>query len=217
MKTVYLVRHGEAEVNVSETFAAENSPLTARGREQAEALAERCTRLSVDVLVTSTMTRAQETAGAISEHSKHAVVSSDLFMERRRPDALFGKHRDDKEAKELYERWSEGFFKPDIRVEDGENFADLKKRTGEMLTFLEGRLESNILVVMHGFVLRVLIARIIFGETLTPEEFYRVARAFQTVNTGITKLEFDPSRERDTVYPRGAWAILAWNDHAHLG
>lgn len=217
MKTIYLVRHGEAEVNVSDSFAAESSPLTERGKEQAEALAERCARLPAEVLIASTMARAHETAEAISKRSKLPIVSSDLFVERTRPSALVGKRRDDPGAKELQEQWSEGFFKPDIRVKDGENFSDLKVRAEKMLMYLENCHESNILVVMHGFVLRVLIARVIFGETLTPEEFYRVARAFQTVNTGITKLEFDPSRERDTVYPRGAWAILAWNDHAHLG
>ena len=122
MKTVYFVRHGEAEVNVSETFGAEDTPLTEKGRKQARASAERCAHLSAEVMLVSTMERAKETASFVSGLIDIPIVSSDLFRERKRPSSLVGKHREESEANLLHERWAGSFFTEGTRVGDGENF-----------------------------------------------------------------------------------------------
>lgn len=217
MKTVYFVRHGEAEVNVSETFGAENSSLTEKGRDQARALAERCAKLPIDVLIASTMARAQETASFISERSGMPVVSSRLFEERKRPSWLIGKRRDDPVAEKFHEKWTATFFTKQKPVEDGDDFLSLKERAGKAILFLESRPEANILVVMHGFMLRMILARILFGDTLSTNEFYKVIRTFHPSNAGITVVDYDPSKERETVYPWGTWSVRIWNDQAHLG
>ena len=218
MKTVYFVRHGEAEVNVSETFGAEDSPLTEKGRTQAQAIAERCAQLPLETMVVSTMARAQETASIISNRIHLPITSSDLFKERRRPMSLVGKRHDDKQAEQLHGQWTDGFFSENLHVEDGENFSDLKERASKILSFLEAQPESHILVVMHGFIMRMIFAHIIFGETLSASEFYKLVRAVRSVeNAGITVALYDPSQERTKVYPRAKWSVQIWNDHAHLG
>ena len=84
MKTVYLVRHGESSANVGATkyFEGAESPLTEKGTEQARYIAERCTKLPIDLLVASTVKRAQQTASAISERINKPITSSELFVER---------------------------------------------------------------------------------------------------------------------------------------
>jgi len=218
VKTIYFVRHGEAEVNVSETFGAEDTPLTDKGREQARSLAERCSHLSAEVMLVSTMERAKETASYISRLVDTPVEFSDSIRERKRPSSLIGKHREEPEANRLHEQWTGSFFKEGIRVEDAENFQDLKERAKNILAYLEDRPEGRILIVMHGFMMRMLFAYIIFGETLTASEFYKFIRAVRSVeNTGLSVVLYDPEGERETVYPRGKWSIRIWNDHAHLG
>ncbi|MBI2613109.1 histidine phosphatase family protein [Candidatus Kaiserbacteria bacterium] len=217
MKTVYFVRHGEAEVNVSSTFGAEDTPLTDKGREQARSVAERCAKLPIDVIIASTMERAQETASIVSRRIELPTEAVELFEERHRPSVLYGKERDNVEANRIYLQWIDAFFTSGNRVEDGDNFLSLKERAGKALSYLQERPEANILVVTHGFFLRTILARIIFGETLSPQELYMVMRTFHISNTGITMATFDPAQESERPYPRGPWRVLTWNDQAHLG
>src|SRR3989344_1714891 len=101
MKTVYFVRHGQSEGNVGSVFQHADSPLTAKGIKQAEFIAERCTRLPIDVIISSTQPRAADTAQIISEKTKHEVELSDLFRERKKPSSLEDKPLDDAGAQKI--------------------------------------------------------------------------------------------------------------------
>lgn len=219
MKTVYLVRHGESEANAGfPTYQGETSKLTELGMQQARFIAKRCTNLPIDVVLASTAVRSQETAQAVGEEIGQTVEVQEVFTERRLPKEMIGMFRADKKAQELERRWLEGFYEDGIRVGNGENFSDLKLRGGAALTHLENRSESNILVVTHGFFLRMIIARVIHGESLTPREFERLAQGISTNNTGLTVLKFGRHFfQRLHIEPRDGWILHVWNDHAHLG
>ena len=81
MKTIYFIRHGESEGNIGPLRQDGSSSLSERGRAQATFMAERCAKLPIDVLVASTMTRAQETALIIGERIGKEIISSPLFVE----------------------------------------------------------------------------------------------------------------------------------------
>jgi broad specificity phosphatase PhoE len=105
------------------------------------------------------------------------------------------------------------------RVEDGENFDDLKSRALAALDFLERRPEENILVVTHGFFLRVLAASVLFGGNLTGEFLRAFALGMLTKNTGLFVFENNPevARSSGQFYTTASrWRIMVWNDHAHL-
>ena len=93
MKTIYFIRHGESEGNTGPVRQDGFSSLSDRGREQAAFMAERCSKFPIDILVASTMTRAQQTATIIGEKIGKEVVSSEFFTERRRPSAQTGSQR----------------------------------------------------------------------------------------------------------------------------
>jgi len=219
MKTVYLVRHGESEVNVRNyTFGDEKSPLTARGREQADRMAKRCAKLELDVIISSTMLRAQETAAAIVRENPVPLESHDLFVERKLPSILKDNDRYEEPLSSKRNAWLASFYLENERVEDGENFPIIRERAGQVLSFLEHRSENNILVVAHGFILRMLLARILFGDEVTTEELKRLMLRMRMDNTGISVLHYDA--EGTEIYdnmPISGWSVRMWNDHAHLG
>ncbi len=214
MKTVYFVRHGESEGNVGERYQSADESLTEKGIEQAGIVADRCMHITFDTLIASAMTRAQQTAHIISNATNHAVVSSDLFVERIRPSELVGQLRSDPAFHAKDTAWWESLVGHGPRVGDGENFDDLKDRIAQAFHFLEERTEQDILVVTHGVFLRMMVAYAFYGESLTPELFEPITRTLVTKNTGITVMRHDIESKSKWERP---WTLLVWNDHAHLG
>ena len=118
----------------------------------------------------------------------------------------------------IYDEVRQNFHLPGYRHSDEENFEDFKKRALSCLEYLEGRSEQHIVVVTHGFFLRILMAAVVFGDELTGEECEHMIRSLLMDNTGVTIV-----RLRDAPYrlPTGElgskWELRVWNDHAHLG
>ncbi|OGG56277.1 hypothetical protein A3D71_01805 [Candidatus Kaiserbacteria bacterium RIFCSPHIGHO2_02_FULL_55_20] len=211
MKTVYFIRHGESEGIANLRYQPSEAPLTERGREQARLIAERCTRLQIDTIISSTMTRAQETAAIIAARTGLPVESSDFFRERRLPRELTDRVRAKKETREIERAWQKSLADEGPRVSDGENFEDICMRAGQGLEHLAARGEQNILVSTHESFLRILIARALFGESVSGQEMKVFMRALGMENTGITVLRHNAD---DPTLP---WTLWIWNDHAHLG
>lgn len=217
MKIVYFVRHGESEANVgAPTYQGEESPLTEKGHQQARFIAERCAKLPVESLIASSAVRAQDTARYISERLGKFVETDATFTERIFPESLIGKSRGDAQADALLAKWEQSFFQIGKDF-GGENFERLKARALRGLTILSSRPEQHILVVTHGFFLRMTISCMMFGETLTIPEFERVIQTFRTSNTGLTLAEHRPQFAGAAALQPPEWAVRVWNDHAHLG
>lgn len=65
--TFYFVRHGESEANAARRFAGQSdSPLTERGRQQAEAVARELAKVRFDKVVSSDLSRTRDTAEVIA-------------------------------------------------------------------------------------------------------------------------------------------------------
>lgn len=208
-KIVYFVRHGESEANVGITTDID-SPLTARGEEQAHYMARRASKIKLDVVLASTLQRARQTAEIIAHHIGTEVAdTSDLFVECRRASVHHDKSEHHPDSRKTDEEIFQNFSKPGYRHSDEENFDDLKKRAGEAWAYIESRPEKHILVVSHGHFLRVLTAYATFGPDLTAHECQRIMRVFHTENTGVTVFRHDTDRPQP-------WWLWIWNDHAHL-
>ncbi|MBU6423779.1 MAG: phosphoglycerate mutase family protein, partial [Chloroflexi bacterium] len=82
--TLYFVRHGESEANAARRYAGQaDSPLTERGRQQAEAVAAALRGVRLDRVVSSDLSRARDTAAAIAREHGLAV---EVFPELREVD-----------------------------------------------------------------------------------------------------------------------------------
>jgi broad specificity phosphatase PhoE len=211
MKKIYFVRHGESEGNSGPIRQVTTTVLTQKGIEQADFVAERASKISVDFLISSTMTRAMQTAQIVSEKISKPIDFSDLFVERRRPSEVLGKLKDDPQSLIAEEEIKLHFTEPGWRFSDEENFDDLKARALEALAYLAARPEDNILVVTHGFFLRVIMSCVVFGEDLSGKECQKFVQTFHMENTGMTVLGYDDKNDKNP------WWLWVWNDHAHLG
>lgn len=210
MKRVYLVRHGQSEGNFEQKGQGPDVPLTEKGKEQAEFIAERCVRLPIECIISSTYARAQDTAAAIAKKTQKPFESSALFTEKRRPSEQVGLGWADEKFREIGKLVEENFATPDWRYSDEENFEDLKRRVREALAFLAQKSEEHILVVTHGLFLCILLSYVTFGEELTARECLRFIKRFYVENTGLTVFGYD---EKSQPNP---WWVWVWNDHAHL-
>jgi broad specificity phosphatase PhoE len=221
MKTVYLVRHGESTENVrtDRIFRNHHAELTDTGRSQASAIADRASRLPLEVIISSTMVRAEHTGEAIHRATGVPMEASDLFVERKVPHSFVGQSWDDPDFRKRFDAWEKTFFGSEA-FEDGENFDAIAKRGREALSYLDSRTESHILVVTHGFFLRVLTGLVLLQERFGPEDMRKLFTTIKTRNTGITVIvsgtEVEVLANGEQSVP-GAWQMLTWNDHAHLG
>ena len=90
-KTVYFVRHGQSIDNTLPVLHSKDSPLSETGKQQAKDLAQRLATVNFEIIISSPLPRAKETASYISESSDKKVIYSDLFIERRKPEIISGK------------------------------------------------------------------------------------------------------------------------------
>lgn len=212
MKTIYLVRHGESVVNVSDAYDRGSLGLTEKGKQQSDFIGKRVAALPVRAIICSTMERTRETAALILRHAPLPIEYSALFEERHIPSSVIGKHKADPEVKALIRAWMRTTEGAAGRVEDGENFEDLAARAEEALAYLEKHPVQELLVVSHGFFARVLMARMLCGKGMTGAQFHPFSRGFISINTGLSVFRHDDSHEH-----LNPWHVLVWNDHAHLG
>jgi len=72
--TFYFVRHGESEGNAAHVFTGQtDSPLTARGRQQAEIVADELAKVKFDRIVSSDLSRTRDTAEVIAKRHRIPV------------------------------------------------------------------------------------------------------------------------------------------------
>ena len=101
-KTVYFIRHGQSVHNASPVFQSINSSLNEKGKRQAIDIADRLSKLTFDVLISSPVLRAKETAEYISQKTQKEIEYSDLFVERIKPTEIDGKPWTDKDANRVW-------------------------------------------------------------------------------------------------------------------
>lgn len=210
MKRVYFVRHGITGGNEINAYQKLDTPLSEKGRSQANFLAERFLKITFDTLIASTMERAQETARIIAQKTGHDLISEALFHEILRPSIVRGKVHTDTEVIEAM-RVAKSYWKEEGKKHsDEENFYDLKNRAVKALDYLISRDEETMVVVTHGTTLKMIISVMMRGKNLQPDFWDEIDQFFFPENTGITWVEYD-----NKYHPK-RWQLITWNDHAHL-
>ncbi|HET8991499.1 MAG TPA: histidine phosphatase family protein [Candidatus Saccharimonadales bacterium] len=210
-KRVYLVRHGQSMDNASPVFQSVDSPLSPLGTQQASTIADRLSHIKFEALISSPVLRARQTANKISSITGKDVEISDLFVERIKPSQVDGKPYSDRVASEKWRDWEKTLYQTKLKFSDGESYDDLLKRADKAIKFLEKRMETTMTVVSHGYFLRVLIARIIFGEQLTGPLLKKFIENTSIENTAITVIDY-----RDAFEEEHAWRLWTLNDHSHF-
>lgn len=205
---VYFVRHGESEYNLSDRHQHPRVTLSATGHQQAAIVAERFSRIPVDVVLSSDYTRALTTAEIIAKKIGQQVEVIELFRERKRPTEIEGLKYNSVKARSVTSQIAQNIHNPEWRFSNEENFMDMKNRAQEIIKYLETRTENDLLVVTHMGILRVVVLLMLLGDQLTSQTFTASFDVLRMANTGITLCEKTDGKP---------WHLLCWSDYAHLG
>lgn len=201
MTQLILIRHGETLWNTERRMQGQlDSPLTVRGRWQAQKLGERLKAQPFTSLYSSDLPRAHQTAQSIAEVTGHAIVTDERLRERHFG-VFEGMTRTEMEQHDpdVYARFMSR--DPQYAVPDGESPADFFARCRAVLEELAMRhAGATIAVVTHGLVLDCAY-RAASGLAL------EVLRPVPLVNASLNWFACEDGR----------WSAGRWGDADHLG
>lgn len=151
--TIFFVRHGESEANAARRFSGRmDSPLTARGRAQAETVADALAGVSFDRIIATPLSRSLDTALAIARRRKMPVDVEGALIEIDVGDRT-GTTFD--EVRGLPEWRDDGF----VAWPDGETLEQVLERAlAAIRRIVRETPGGTVLVVGHGGVTRILVS-----------------------------------------------------------
>ncbi len=155
LSTIYIFRHGQTEDNANFVFSGwRDSPLTQKGRDQAQILAAKLRDKKIDMLISSPQIRAIDTMKiAMSlNKAKNLEIHTDLRIRERSYGVLQGKSKLDiqLENPELLKKIRRSY---DYQVENGESLAMVVKRVFDFcdeIVPLAKKNHINVAVSCHG-------------------------------------------------------------------
>jgi len=157
---IYFVRHGETELNARHTHQPPSTPLNSRGRDQILSVAEYLRPMNPDLIITSDYQRTKETARLIGNTLGLQPEESALFREVKRPSSLYGTSHFNWRTVRYVLRSVQKRRDASWRMEDAENFNDIRVRVEDALGYLKsfnGKY-SSIVVVSHTIFINLITA-----------------------------------------------------------
>ncbi|MGG2089858.1 histidine phosphatase family protein [Priestia aryabhattai] len=193
---LYLIRHGQTDWNKNKLIQGHaDIPLNETGRQQAKRVAERFRDIHIDVVYTSDLLRAQETAREIASAAKvEKVEICEQLRERS-----FGE-LESKNVEVLHElvpnyatNWGE---EPLYSIETLE--AAQERMVRRLTEIMKESIGKKVAVVSHGAAINTFIHHVTSGEQGTGTTILQ--------NTSITTF----------AYESGKWRLETINDAKHL-
>ena len=161
---VYVARHGQTQWNAENKVCGRtDQPLTEVGLAQAQLLAERTKDLKIDVIISSPLLRARQTAEPAA-----ALHGVEILLDDRLIEQNYGIY-------EGVDRQDEGFLSNKrhfaVRYPGGESMMDVAYRVYSLLEEIKVRYAGrNVLLVCHGGICRVIRT---YFEDMTNDAYFR--------------------------------------------
>lgn len=182
MNKFYIIRHGQTDWNVlGKTQGHGNSELTKEGIAQAKSVS--CELRDIDLIFSSDLKRAEETAKIISNE-----INKEIIIDTRLREMNFGKWEGKliseikKEYEKTYNTWRN--YPSEAQIESGENLHIIKDRVEEFFDEINKKYQNkNILIVSHSITVRVMLLTLLGSGV---ENIYRIKQD----NTAINIVEF---------------------------
>ena len=213
-KQLILVRHGQSEYNLQNRFTGTfDSPLTQRGRHEAEHCAQLLEAFKIDHSFSSALSRSQDTEDIILSHLASSAVRyhSDCLNERDYG-LLTGSNKQtaiERHGAEQVKLWRRGFFNCPPR---GESLANVKSR---VVPYYQNAIQPlrdndlNIMIVSHGNTLRALIGHLL---NFDHDQFEKIEISwctpwvfdFSTSNFSVPKIILNPMTKGSNTLPVAA-------------
>lgn len=180
MHPIYLIRHGETALNANRTLQPPATPLSERGRAQAERLGERLRPARLARILASDLARAAMTAEAV-----RAATGAPLEFDAELHERNFGDLRGRSYESLGFDPFQEGYTPP--AGESWEAFHERVARAWRNVLAVAGRTDGPLAVVTHGLVCRGVISfHAPPAPGLAPPAGFR--------NTSVSLLEAGPWR-----------------------
>ncbi len=214
-KTIFFIRHGQTNSNLTQTIQSPDEPLNTNGKQQVELLAARLARakskFAFTKIVSSDFLRARETAEAIAKATGVPVEYSPLFHECLHPSRIWGLNVDHPDALSTIGSLIKRYHDPLFTYEDGETFTQARNRASRALAHLLEMDDDCIAVVSHGNFCTYLFNVAIHGDAVTSEILERMPAYMG--NSGIVK--FTHGKYHRFSGPYVGWRLWS-GDLAHL-
>ncbi|MGN0298952.1 MAG: histidine phosphatase family protein [Lachnospiraceae bacterium] len=195
---IYLVRHGRQDSALCNV----DVPMSAEGHEQVRLLGERIQSWGIEVIYSSDLIRARETAQELQKYIPVEIQERENLKEINFGE-LTGKT--DEENWEKYKFFFEKKKKMqwDLEYPGGENNEEVFKRGMPVLQEIVESGYDTVLVVTHGGFIRALLCGIL---QLPFSRAYQIGKIME--NSSITELNYN----RETKQ----FSVERLNDYAHL-
>jgi broad specificity phosphatase PhoE len=194
------IRHGETEWNVEGREMGQlDSPLTARGVEQSRLIAQRLQRIRFDVLYSSDLGRAVQTAEIVAAQCSKQILF-DAGLRERHMGIFQGLTLAEMREKFPVERARFEEIGPDYVIPEGESGRQRSGRSAKVMTSIARRhADATVMVVTHG---GFLMGFLEFVLNIPPGNGWRFKRS----NAAYNAFEYTEDR----------WVLHTWNDISHL-
>ena len=205
MLQVYLVRHGETQWNAERRIQGQSdSPLTAKGEQQAVQVGERVRTYGITHVIASDLGRTRRTAEIIAD-ACGCCVTFDARLRELDMGVLEQRHLDSLSAEE--EAWRRLVVNgtPDGRIPEGESMQELSERMRAGLNAcLDLPAGSRPLLVSHGIALGCLVSTIL-GLPAHAERRLRLR------NCSISRVDY-----QESLWLAPGWIVETAGDISHL-
>lgn len=197
-KNIFLVRHARQNSKLCNA----NVNLSEQGKMQAQLLGYRLENYGIEVVYSSGLARAIETAEIINKH-----ISCKHIIKENLKEIDYGEltNQTEQYIKENFYNFTEERWKmlSDLPFPGGENGKDVIRRVAPIFQEIEKSKEQCILVVTHGGTIRSVLAHYL-GLDLEKKLRFGI----NLENCGITHLMYDIDNDR--------YFLERFNDFAHL-
>ena len=141
---IYFVRHGQTDWNLQKKLQGlADIPLNDTGKKQAKDLQSQLADKEIDLIITSPLQRAVETANIINEKNNLPIMKAEGLHERD-----FGEFEGLIKGEWYRDFWN---WNKNLRYEKAENVQDFSKRINDELDNIITKYKGkNILIVAHG-------------------------------------------------------------------
>lgn len=214
--TLYIIRHAQASGNLDKVFQGRfDGKITTLGYQQLEALADKCKEFSFDIIYSSPLSRALETAQYANKYYNFDIVLDEGLLEINGGDWEGKKWASfDQTDPDMYDKWKNSPW--DYQAPNGESMIQVYSRlAGTVDRIVSENKGKTICVVSHGCAIRNLITYLMGLEvTKLPE-------AGWCDNTGVSKIIFDENLTPSVVFKNNiehlpdslrTYVTNMWND-----
>lgn len=191
--SILIVRHGETDSNARRIIQTPDIPLSNRGNDQAQSLAQRVSELGVTRIISSDYLRTKQTAEHVASAANLEVEYNPLLRERN-----FGDLRGIPYEELVHDPFD---IESDYIPPNGESWMVFNQRVADawqQVSKVASTTQGRVLIVTHGLVCRSLYQR----------QFQIPSDVRDLSNYGNTALS-----EVDTIQP---WTMSLLNCTAHL-